>query len=251
MQTQTTRPGDSDGEPDNTQVNIDTMNTTTNTRRKDIAKSLSDPIRSLGKVVSIASFGLFVIILVKYVDGRYHCESETAAQATLVLQSTNQQLRLERYENDAIRMQAELKQLDEQSVTYAELNLVQDHLLALARRYSCTLKKASPRVKGTIDFKTRLNTKDNESNRDGPDDALPEFELQQAGLSLNLSGDLDHLIAFMKAIREQAWFVSTDQLTLRREANIGGNMALEIELNFLSLQPKRTSEFGESPSPRA
>ena len=227
------------------------MNTNTTNRRKEIPKPAADPIRTLGKIASIASFGLFVIILVKYVDGRYHCESETAVQATLVAQNTVQQLRLERYQNDSMRMQAEVKQIDEQSITHSELTQVQDQLLALARQHSCTLKKASPRIKGTVDFKAKIPTKDNETNKDDPDDRPPEFEMQQAGLSLNVNGELDHILSFMKAIREQAWFVSTDQLTLRREANSGGHMALEIELNFLSLQPKKTSEFGESPSPRA
>lgn len=219
------------------------------TRRQDFSKP-TDPIRSLGKIVSIASFGLFVIILAKYVDGRYHCELEAAEQASLVSQNTDQQQRLEQYQADSIRMQAELKQIDEQSITYAELTQVQDQLLALARLHNCTLKKASPRVKGTVDFKAKANSKDTDSNNDVPEDAVPEFEIHHAGLALNVAGDLTHILSFMKAIREQTWFAATDQLTLRREANSGGSMALEMELNFLSLQRKKTSDFGETPAPR-
>lgn len=222
------------------------MNPST-TRRKDFTKPPSDPLRSVGKIASIASFGLFVIVLAKYVDGRYHCEVETAARETLAAQSADQQSRLERYQTDSIRMQEELNQIDLQSITFAELTQVQDQLLALARKYDCTLKKASPRIKGTSDFKTAKTNRDpQESNSD---ESAPEFEMNQAGLALNVAGDLNQILTFMKAIREQSWFASTDQLTLRREANAGGKMSLEMELNFISLQRKK-SEFGEPVPPR-
>lgn len=216
-------------------------------RRKEIAKAPADPLRSVGKIVSIASFGLFVIVLAKYVDGRYHCEVETAARATLAAQSADQQSRLERYQTDSIRMQDELNQIDNQSITFAELTQVQDQLLALARKHDCTLKKASPRNKGTADFKPAKKTTDNQESVQ--DDSVPEFEMNQAGLAINVAGDLNHILGFMKAIREQSWIAATDQLTLRREANSGGKMSLEMELNFISLQRKK-SEFGETMSPK-
>ncbi len=226
------------------------MNNGSKTRRKDFSKPPVDPLRSLGKIVSIASFGLFVIVLVKYVDGRYHRQVETVAQETLVAQSSDQQHRLEQFQADSIRMQAELKQFDEQSIIYSELTLVQDQLLALARKHGCTLKKASPRSKGSVEFKPKFKVKENETSKDVQEDANSEFELHQATLALNVSGDLVHILSFMKAIREQTWIAATDQLTLRREANSGGNMALEMELNFLSLLRKKAMEFGESPAPR-
>ena len=222
---------------------------TKSSRRSDYSKP-ADPIRSIGKIVSIASFGLFVIIVAKYVDGRYHCEVEAAAQTALVSQNSDQQQRLELYQADSIRMQAELKQIDEQSVSYTELTQVQDQLLALARQNNCTLRKASPRVKGTVDFKTKANSKDNESYNDGLEDAVPEFEIHQACLVLNVAGDLTRILSFMKAIREQTWVATTEQLTLRRESNNVGGMSLEMELNFLCLQRKKTSDFGETPAPR-
>ena len=219
------------------------------TRRQDFSKP-TDPIRSLGKIVSIASFGLFVIILLKYVDGRYHCELESSEQESLVAQSTDQHQRLERFQSESNRMQSELKRLDEQTITFAELTQIQDRLLALARQQGCTLKKASPRSKSAVDFKSKAKTQDNQTNSEGQDEPKAEYELLQAGLALNVSGDLAHILSFMKAVREQPWIASTDQLTLRREASSGGSMSLELELNFLSLQQKKSGEFGETLAPR-
>lgn len=227
------------------------MNNPTKSRRKDFQKPPTDPIRSLGKIVSIASFGLFVIVVVKYVDGRYHRDVEAVAQASLLVQNTNQHQRLEQFQADSIRMQAELKRFDEQSITFSELTQVQDQLLALARQHGCTLKKASPRSKGIVDFKSSTNSKENEARKDLPDDPHAEFEMHQSCLALNVAGDLVHILSFMKAIREKSWIASTDQLSLRREANSGGNMSLEMELNFLSLQRKKPTEFSEAPAPRA
>jgi hypothetical protein len=227
------------------------MDTKSKNRRKDFANLPADPLRSLGKIVSIASFGLFVIVLVKYVDGRYHCDLESNAQESLVAQNSDQQQRLERFQSESNRMRAELTQLDEQSITFAELAQVQDQLLALARKHGCTLKKASPRAKGTLDFIPKTHSRQNEPNKETPEEAKAEFELSQAGLALNVSGDLTHILSFMKAIREQPWIASADQLILRREASTGGNMSLELELIFMSLQRKKSGEFGESPAPRA
>jgi hypothetical protein len=65
------------------------MENTKKNRRKKLVPTATDPLRSLGKIASIASFGLFVIVLVKYVDGRYHCDFESSAQDSLVAQNWN------------------------------------------------------------------------------------------------------------------------------------------------------------------
>ena len=227
------------------------MNTSTQIRRKEIEKSHPDPLRSLGKVVSIASFGLFVIVLFKYVDGRYHCNVEFSAQKSLVAQNSDQHQRLEKFQLESSRMRAELESIDDQSITFSELTQVQDQLLALARQHGCTLKKASPRAKGTVDFKPTIHLTEKDASKDTLDEIKIEFELQQSVLALNVAGDLTHILSFMKAIRDQPWIASSDQLVLRREANAGGHMSLELELNFLSLQRKKSREFGETPSPKA
>lgn len=231
------------------------MDSKTINRRKDFAATPTDPLRSVGNVASIASFGLFVIVLAKYVDGRYHRDIETSAQESLVSQSADQQSRLERFQSESNRMQSELKSLDEQSISYTELTQVQDQLLALARKHGCTLKKTSPRAKGTIDFKPVKSSQGLEPNlertKDAQEDIKAEFELHQAALALNVSGDLVHILSFLKAVREQTWIASADQLTLRREGNTAGNMCLELELVFMSLQRKKSGEFGDSPGPRA
>ena len=147
-------------------------------------------------------------------------------------------------------MQVNLKRIEEQSITFAELTQVQDQLLALAKEHPCTLKKASPRVKGTTDFKPSRESNDRPGNPETYDEVAVEFQVNQAGLAINVAGELDHILSFMKAVREKTWFACTDQLTLRREANTGGKMALEMELNFMSLQRKNSPEFDLANAPK-
>jgi hypothetical protein len=148
-------------------------------------------------------------------------------------------------------MQVELKKFDEQSITFAKLTQVQDQLLALAREHGCTLKKASPRAKGKVDFVPNANLTEKESSKDAQDEFKAEFELHQCGLALSVAGELAQILSFMRAVREQTWIASADQLFLRREASSGGNMSLELDLNFWSLQKKRSGEFGETQPPKA
>ncbi len=91
----------------------------------------TDPLRTIGRVASIASFGLFVIIVVNYVDARYEYTSELATQESLLAQESEQQLRLAEYQAAAEKMESELDTLARRAIGESELATVQDRCWSL------------------------------------------------------------------------------------------------------------------------
>ncbi len=211
----------------------------------------TDPIQTLGKLSSVVSFGLFVIILIKYVDGRYSRESESAMQQTLAFQEEENQRKLIQYESDSKELLAELERFEEDTISFSELEKVQDEFLLLATKYGCTLKKASPNEKQTVPFLlgSRSSFDATASTSTQPNEEA-EFETPRCGLVLSLSGDLGSVMAFVKAVREKSWITSTSQLSLRRDSSVAGIMSLEMELTFLCLQRKLSAEQQASSLPR-
>jgi hypothetical protein len=209
-------------------------------QRRVVAAKSMDPIRTLGKVSSIATFGLFVIILIQYVDARNSRMAEMEDQQSLISQETVSELRVARYQADAKTLNEQLKGYEEQAITFRKLNQVQDELLILAKKHGCTLKKASPRERETIPFGNETSqNKEPSSDPNDPNSNKRELELIQSSLSLNIAGDLNHIVTFLKAIRDQPWIAQTSQLILRREQNTNGGMSLEMELTFGKLQIKQ------------
>jgi hypothetical protein len=209
-------------------------------QRRIVAIKATDPIRTLGKVSSIATFGLFVIILIQYVDARNSRMAEMEDQESLISQETLSEMRVDRYRADSKAFNQQLKGYDEQAITFSKLNQVQDELLILAKKHGCTLKKASPRDRETVPFGNDSDQeKEVSSDPNDPNSSKHELELIQSSLSLNIAGDLNHIVAFLKAIRDQPWIAQTSQLILRREQNTNGGMSLEMELTFGKLQIKQ------------
>ena len=197
-----------------------------------------DPIRSLGKVASFISFGIFVIIVINYVDARYRYQKELLTQEDLIAQDNEQRARLEKYKGKAERMKSAIAKLEDRAVTESELAKIQDELLSLAKQYNCTLKKASPR--GTIVRAFEVSKK----TFDMPplNGSLPvaggqdkEFDVHEIGLALSFEGELKATMEFLDAIKKQPWFISTYQLGLRRDLNNASRLATELELRFSSL----------------
>lgn len=206
--------------------------------RKNAVKPAVDPIQTLGKCASFASFGLFVIIGINYVDARYEYTRELSVQEDLIAQDSEQQQRLDQFHADSERMGSQLSEFEKRAISEAELSEVQDQLLSLAKEHNCTIKKASPRGVLVREFTTSkptgLEANVNDPNR-VPGTVHKEFEIHDAGLALNIEGELKATLDFLETVKKQPWFTSTRQLVLRRDPSQPSRIATELELRFASL----------------
>ncbi len=207
--------------------------------RKNAVKPAVDPIQTLGKCASFASFGLFVIIGINYVDARYEYTRELSVQEDLIAQDSEQQQRLDQFHADSEQMNSQLSEFDKRAISEAKLSDVQDQLLGLAKKHDCTIKKASPRGVLVRELTTHKPS-GSEANANDPNN-LPgtvhkEFEVHDAGLALNIEGELKATLDFLEAVNRQPWFTSTRQLVLRRDPSQPSRISTELELRFASLR---------------
>ena len=206
--------------------------------RKNARKNAVDPIQTLGKCASFASFGLFVIIGINYVDARYKYATELSVQEDLIAQDNEQRQRLDQFHTDSDQMNSQLSAFDKRAISEAELSNVQDQLLGLAKKHDCTIKKASPRgvlVRELITIKpSGLQPNADDPNK-VPGMGHKEFEVHDAGLALNIEGELKATLEFLEAVKKQPWLTSTRQLVLRRDPIQASRISTELELRFASL----------------
>jgi hypothetical protein len=199
--------------------------------------SAHDPLRTIGRVSTFATFGLFVIVVAKYVDSRSRIETEMASQEQLVVLGSEQQEQLLRFRSDAPRMQREWDAIEARSIQESELPAVQDRILALAREHGCQSKKASPRNSQARPFEAGAAER---GSANAPEGIKSPFEIHEVGLALSIEGDLEHTLEFLRALQRQTWYATASQIVLRRDPAKPGNMALELELKFASLHRKRS-----------
>ncbi len=215
------------------------------------SKHAIDPIRSLGRTATFASFGLFVIIGINYADAHSRYRAELENQESLAAQESEQRFRLERYHNEAERLNTALAELEKRTILEAELASVQDQLLSLAKECGCTIKKASPRGKFVRNFEdkslannvgvTPITLNDGSLQRDA------QFEVHDACLALSIEGDLKPTMDFLQAIKLLPWIASTRQLVLRRDPARASYLATELELQFSSLHECQNRSAGDPP----
>lgn len=198
-----------------------------------------DPIQTLGRVAALASFGLFVIIILGYVDSRNRVFEEMQSQDVLLTLGTEQQQQLEEFRNRSASLTKELEEAERRAITETELTAVQDEILALAKQHGCMPKKASPRSKQVRDLVSLRQPGTSEQPGLQGDPRYGLLEVQELGLALSIEGDLKHTLEFLQAIKKQPWYCSTSQMVIRRDPVKASNMALEMDLKFLSLQRKQ------------
>lgn len=198
-----------------------------------------DPIRVLGRVSSLASFGLFVIIALGYVDSRNSILEEIASQDVLLSAGSEQQLKVEEYRSRAESLGKVLADIEHRAITESELTAVQDEILALAKQHGCMPKKASPRNMQVRDFPSVSLHRPMDQPGIENDPKQVQLEIQEVGLALSIEGDLKHTLDFLSAIKQQTWYCSTSQLVLRRDPTKASQMTLEMDLRFSSLHRKQ------------
>jgi hypothetical protein len=204
----------------------------------------TDPIQVLGRVSSLASFGLFVIIALGYVDSRNSILEEIESQDLLLTTGSEQQSQVEEYRSRAESFTRALADIDRRAITESELAAVQDEILALAKQNGCMPKKASPRTMQLRDLPS-TNAKQGQDIENGPKQGL--LEIHEVGLALSIEGDLKHTLDFLNAIKQQSWYCSTSQLVLRRDPTRASQMTLEMDLRFSSLHPKQRDPMTAPP----
>lgn len=221
-------------------------------RSKPLKRAV-DPIRSIGRLASFASFGLFVIIVINYVDAHSRYTTELESQESLAAQDSEQRLRLEQYHAEAERLNTAIAELDKRAIVESELASVQDQLLGLAKEYGCTIKKASPRGKLVRNFEDKTRPRIGDvpfTLNDGSIQREKQFEIHDACLALSIEGDLKPTMAFLEAVKQLPWLVTTRQLVLRRDPNRASYLATELELQFSSLHECQNRSAGD-PLPRS
>ncbi len=221
--------------------------------KKNNSKPAVDVIRSLGRIVSVFFFGLVVVSVLRFVDDHYRVAAELAVQEGLVGANSEKQQELANYRENAKAIESSLAQWDARAIDESELNQVQDQLVALAKSFKCTLKKASPRGNLIRDFESEgTDKKVPQANGMQSGMQQTEFEILEVGLAVSVEGELKSTMQFLEAIKQQKWICTTNQLVLRRDPSKSGHVALELELGFQSLRRKpqqnQNANFG---SPRA
>lgn len=207
-----------------------------------------DPIQTLGRVASLASFGLFVIIVLGYVDSRNGVFEEMQSQNVLLSLGAEQQQQLDEFRSRSESLTGELEKAEQRAITEPELAAVQDEILALAKHHGCMPKKASPRGKQVRDFVSDLGTADRPGSDIDPRHGL--LEIQEIGLALSIEGDLKHTLEFLQAVRKQPWYCSVGQMVVRRDPVKASNMSLEMDLRFSSLHRKQKDTDPAASPPR-
>jgi hypothetical protein len=208
-------------------------------KKRSITTS-SDPLRLVGRVSTITSYGLFVILVVNYVDARMKNAQEVKILEQLTTEHSDQQVLLEQFKADASKWEQEIDQLNQRAISEEEIASIQDKLIELTKKHGCTLKKVSPRsvyIRPLIETDSTPSTEHREINSGMPG-SRKEFEVHEAGLTLSSEGDFQNTLRLIDAIKNANWFTSTHQLVLRRDPAQTSILAMELELNFLSLKLK-------------
>ena len=209
--------------------------------KKRSVSAASDPLLLVGRVSSIASFGLFVIFVANYVDARMKNAQEVKFQEQLIAESSEQQILLDQFKAEASKWDQETQQLNQRAISEEEIASIQDKLIELAKMHGCTLKKVSPRsvyVRPLVEKKSLSNATEHREEASGMPGNREEFEVHEAGLTLSSEGDFQSTLRLLDAIKNANWFISTHQLVLRRDPAQASILAMELELNFLSLKLK-------------
>jgi hypothetical protein len=216
--------------------------------RQKPLKKVVDPIRSVGRLASFASFGLFVIIVINYADAHSRYCSELENQESLAAQEGEQRHRLEQFQAEAERLNAAIAELEKRAILESELASVQDQLLAIAKEHGCLIKKASPRGTMVRNFEDKTMPKREDAvvaSNESSTQQDKRFEIHDATLALSIEGDLTPTMAFLEALKKLPWLASTRQLVLRRDANRASYLATELELQFSSLHEIQNRSAGE------
>jgi hypothetical protein len=207
--------------------------------KNDTTKRPGDPIENVGKVSAVVSFGLFVILGIKYVDGVYNRSSDTAVEQEIVQLESENRVKIEEFQANAASIHRELTDFELNTIEFQELTTVQDELLALSKRCNCTLKKAAPAEKQTLPFVLRSQPSETTNSGDttSEQETIP-YETPQCSLALSVAGDLDSITRYLAALRDKPWITTTSQLSLRRDPATSGGMSMEMELVFWSLRAR-------------
>ncbi len=218
--------------------------------KQKLLKHTVDPIRTVGRIASFASFGLFVIIVINYVDAHSRYRIELDNQESLAAQEGEQRLRLEQFQAEAERLNFAVAELEKRAILESELASVQDQLLAIAKEHGCLIKKASPRGTMLRNFEDKTKPKQADASPVPNDLSLPKesrFEIHDATLALSIEGDLTPTMAFLEEVKQLPWFASTRQLVLRRDPNRASYLATELELQFSSLHEIQNRSSSDAP----
>jgi hypothetical protein len=208
--------------------------------KKSSISSSSDPLRLIGRVSSIASFGLFVILAANYVDARIKNAQEVRIQEELVAETSLQQVQLEKFKAEATKWDQDLDLWNERAITEEEIAGIQNELIELAKKHSCTLKKVSQRgvfVRPLIE-KNPTNSGETREEVSGLPNGQKEFEVHEVGLTLSSEGDFQNTLRLLDAIKNSNWITSTHQLVLRRDPAQASMLVMDLEINFASLKLK-------------
>jgi hypothetical protein len=165
---------------------------------------------------------------------------EVKNQEQLIAESSEQQILLEQFKAEASKWDQEIEQLNQRAITEEEIASIQDKLIELAKKHGCTLKKVSPRsvyIRPLVE-KNPTNAAEHRDETSGLPGSRREFEVHEAGLTLSSEGDFQNTLRLLDAIKNANWLTSTHQLVLRRDPVQASILAMELELNFLSLKLK-------------
>lgn len=208
--------------------------------KKSSLSNSSDPLRLIGRASSIASFGLFVILAANCVDARIKNAQEIRIQEDLVAETSLQQIQLEQFKTEASKWDHDIELLNERAVTEEEIAGIQNELIELAKKNSCTLKKVTQRgvlVRPLIEKNQNKPGEAREENSGLPS-VQKELEVHEAGLTLSSEGDFQNTLRLLEAIKNSNWITSTHQLVLRRDPAQASMLIMDLEITFLSLKIK-------------